>query len=774
MTVIRRDDDLDAIRFAAAAGTPLVVVSDGSLVGRVREALAVCGRPDRLREVRIRPWHGLFVDGAVRRIDPHASLGTDGWDPLLGGDLSGPYEGYAAVEAEAWAAGTVPDHPPLLDTDEAVSGSCDVSVVSRDVASGTFLALWLLRACAERARREGTTPPILVYDNAPQREGHGIREVAAGFGAGTVLLDEGHGGAVALGFGDHGAFVRDVLPAKEEWTARLKAFDEGSTLRVQGDFTYMIHPRGTTVACGARPDGGGGVGIWDVSPDGHCRMRTAWPGKAVDVEAAVRMVARGGVGALGEKSWGRVGDPSLAGFLRRIDEFECLAAEAEGRAADRVDAAFEAAVGGRRTREEIAHAVHMHPGRVRARRDFVVTWPAMAELLLVRRTRERVDAGERTLPLVADALGLDPAVARRLVGLREVPSIRMNDDDTPRPGYGLLSALGHDNLPGAGDAEGWRALSGLSAWLRTLAHPHPVGDGVAARLLVRIPGRDWTERSDRFRGPAGGEGPSAVDVGDMIVAFAHWLSMVMGRRFGRDVAMGIMTGHGSLLRLVQASRRWHADPMLRQGPNGLPLDLSWPVPFGTTELGRGFEARVLASVQELVDEGTHGPDSTGLDGLGHCVGGYGRRCVTGDSLIVSLRHGGARASTAELAPDPRGDWRIGGQPYALRQHRGHGNGMATAAAEDALESLRTRLDRDEVPVDPAALERRGEAPRSADARGAVCMHAAWRRIMPPAYARMGLREFLAALEGIDPSPRDAGHPLLVPMDHPDAVRGDAW
>lgn len=123
----------------------------------------------------------------------------------------------------------------------------------------------------------------------------------------------------------------------------------------------------------------------------------------------------------------------------------------------------------------------------------------------------------------------------------------------------------------------------------------------------------------------------------------------------------------------------------------LSIGAKWRVPFEEirydTPTGR-ILIRALSTPGELVDEGTRGLDSEGIDGLSHCAPTFMSECAAGQSLMLSirlLRAGGPaiRLSTVLLRP------RYANGEYVLRvvQHRGLGNGPAPAAATAALDWL---------------------------------------------------------------------------------------
>lgn len=98
-------------------------------------------------------------------------------------------------------------------------------------------------------------------------------------------------------------------------------------------------------------------------------------------------------------------------------------------------------------------------------------------------------------------------------------------------------------------------------------------------------------------------------------------------------------------------------------------DLAWRGRGWDFELdegdGRRWTLRELTSARELYEEGA---------AMAHCVGGYGHACASGWSAIFSLRLGGERRLTVELAPQGR----------RVVQARGRRNGPARPEEEAVL------------------------------------------------------------------------------------------
>ena len=773
---------MDPIRHQAVAGNPFIVLTDGRHVGRVREALAVTGRLDELR-VLVLPsaCYGIPLDAQTRQVLPE-SMPSRNW-------VADKVSGLTSAD-ERFDSGLPPTEPlerrsflppptPALPSFEA-GAACEVAhvlvVVSDFLEDRLSYGLWLLDQAATAARSARRPEPALIPMAFPDVERIDFLDKARDLGFEAHTLIAGHPWVIAspawaadaLEHGDLGRRWAEAVAAHDALnprivypgylTAEQNRFIYPGLLAIEGNGRTVVVCEGLSDAVDPRVRG-----IWEIRAGGRCRAIMLMPGSfdPVPLEWLVRRVSRGGLerimhqGTFVGLDLPRGCDISAHPMQWPVDLLRLAEERAgvpcDGRHSRAIDEWISSLSIGRRHGERIAWTLESDPARFAKRQDFVRTWPALGELLLHPEPLRGVDAGSETVPVVARFLGTAPAIARRLVGLNCLPVSVVPDaaglTDSHAALGRFLAALGHDHLPTAGDHAGWGGLISLAEWLpQILGRSGTTEAATVRRLLLAIPGRDWTERARRMKGLGDWNG-----VRDMTRALATWLSAVSGQAAGSEgEAVQIVLGHGSLLRIAQAAHAWHAHPLLRSDTRGLPLDTTWPTPFDPFYLGMGLEAHVLGSVQELIDEGMDGPDSTGLPGLAHCVGGYGRQCQTGESLIVSLRrtaaHGGTRVSTAELVPDKTGAgraapvWSLAGRAYRVNQHRGLANAEPPGEAIESLLFLKEALAAGAVPLRPEALDRRPPLETRADARHAACFHPAWRRILPRRYARMSLDE----------------------------------
>ncbi len=358
------------------------------------------------------------------------------------------------------------------------------------------------------------------------------------------------------------------------------------------------------------------------------------------------------------------------------------------------------------------------------RRQFAKAMPGMSGLLLDHDVARAVDEGGEAIPLVARILWTKPAIVRRCVGRRDIPepASARSDRDELRHSMRWLGLFGHDAVPR--DDAGWEAFVRCSDLAFGIFSSSTAPEGgvlaLAARLLTAMPG-GWERRAGELAGYARNE---AMDMGDLVRGYQDLLCAIdpriphgMGRGGSYDrVGLPLMADHGSLPRLLDASRRWHDDPVLAHSDGGVDVDAAWAVPFERFDLGDGWSATCLGSYADLADEGARGPDRNGLPGLAHCVAGYAPACQHGRSLIVSLRRddgeGERRMATAELVrwkPSGRGkaEWfAFGKDRLRLRQLRGLANKSPPTGSREALSRLGSALEAGRVALGSDALTQR--------------------------------------------------------------------
>lgn len=257
-----------------------------------------------------------------------------------------------------------------------------------------------------------------------------------------------------------------------------------------------------------------------------------------------------------------------------------------------------------------------------------------------------------------------------------------------------------DRLPS--DPEGWADAFGRKAFVQV--HRIARNMGLAGARLVPRPGSGPRLDARAF-----------VGMGDMAERCAGTLvAPLLGIAGDSDeavrVAARMLFGEGDIGDAHEASLRWHAGLAAFDALMPVPGEgVAWPALFPPQRHG-SLVIVALTTPRQLRDEGLHEADDEGVAGLAHCVGGYAARCSSGECHVVSVRRddGGRceRLSTAELRIPARTS-AFGIQPVGLAQHRGRGNAEPPPEAVAALGSVLDGIGRGNVPIDPAARERRG-------------------------------------------------------------------
>ncbi len=203
-----------------------------------------------------------------------------------------------------------------------------------------------------------------------------------------------------------------------------------------------------------------------------------------------------------------------------------------------------------------------------------------------------------------------------------------------------------------------------------------------------LSGADWAACVDGLAHVAGASSPAMIvsairDAEDRVRTYARQVvspalgiagvaaTDMVAERLARHVLHSGRTARAWIL----ASRRWHArraaiDAAVADLPGARAADPPWRPWLPPFSMGN-LRLVPLLTVADLVDEGRDGPDPCGIQGLGHCVGGYGDRCRRGELRILGVRRVApdgtiVRLSTLEVAPGRTGGVDVG-------QHRGPDN-----------------------------------------------------------------------------------------------------
>ncbi len=235
---------------------------------------------------------------------------------------------------------------------------------------------------------------------------------------------------------------------------------------------------------------------------------------------------------------------------------------------------------------------------------------------------------------------------------------------------------------------------------------------------------DWAGWKRRIDGETNGApiGQSIEDMRDVVKAFERQLLVPALRLAGRDgaavprnvhdpqVAASLLWSGSRLRRCLALSARWHArrpamdaaiarQPQVPRLPDAIPA-ARWQAGLPDMDLG-DLSVVVLTDPGQLEDEGRHGTNADGTEGLRHCVAGYGPECRSGRHRIVSLRRregdGFVRVSTAEILVDGQGEG------FTVRQHRAIDNKAPPRRATALLDRYMAGLADGTLPVSRASF-----------------------------------------------------------------------
>jgi hypothetical protein len=284
----------------------------------------------------------------------------------------------------------------------------------------------------------------------------------------------------------------------------------------------------------------------------------------------------------------------------------------------------------------------------------------------------------------------------------------------------------------------------------TNAQGCPVGGSAEAGVAARVIMSSASDMASRFHETLVGKLPASAG------CLPYESNMVAG---------AVLFGGKSLPAIDQVQARWHLGLGAFEATLPQPAGINaWPASFEPFRASNGLEIVCLTDEAQLRAEGGKGPDAQDVDGLNHCVGGYGRRCYSGICHVASVRRvsgdGFERLSTIELVP-------VGTDPatasLAIKQHHGRSNAQPVSQAAEAVSEFMAALDAGLHSLDRAALTGRSERGFvdyyiEMDEAMAETAFAAWKPYLPRDIARGGvsalqerIRQEIVRL-GIDPDP----------------------
>lgn len=151
---------------------------------------------------------------------------------------------------------------------------------------------------------------------------------------------------------------------------------------------------------------------------------------------------------------------------------------------------------------------------------------------------------------------------------------------------------------------------------------------------------------------------------------------------------------------------------------------SWPQMTQEVSAPSGIRIVPLTSREQLSDEGAHGRDRNGIEGLHHCVGGYHVSAIQGDCHIVSIRRYNDDGSFERLATVEFSRLSPDENRLNVRQSRARRNSQPSRAASDALTWYMNSVAVGRIPLErqriDAYQELRMTGERGFDGLGRLC------------------------------------------------------
>lgn len=165
-------------------------------------------------------------------------------------------------------------------------------------------------------------------------------------------------------------------------------------------------------------------------------------------------------------------------------------------------------------------------------------------------------------------------------------------------------------------------------------------------------------------------------------------------RLGTEASARFLFDGVNLPKMLEAQRHWHtqiANIYAATGAEEEALILNeveedgWPALCDTLIAPNGLTILPLTNPRVIEDEGAHGPDRFGVEGLHHCVGGYSERCRAGTSHILSVRRVHSDGTFDRVTTVDIRDVSLDGMSFNVKQNYARGNTKAPKDASDAID-----------------------------------------------------------------------------------------
>ena len=279
-------------------------------------------------------------------------------------------------------------------------------------------------------------------------------------------------------------------------------------------------------------------------------------------------------------------------------------------------------------------------------------------------TKRVIDSGQKIIEWITKSYRVRPASVKALRFLSE------NDIGNSWRGklhslLFLLSSLPPERHPKS--SAQWRQFNEAVQFIRSTTK-RPVCSTTTGILLGEVARRNWL--LDKNRNVNLSERAKCIDtfIGDLSNALATYIRVEKLGTKGLDVAQAQVVASGALVnlglrRVELLAKKWHhLKQEANQSFSSGTVERSFPLLLQESFHHRELTIVQLKSQVELTRESTS---------LGHCVETYGAQCLSGQSIIFSVRnrHGQSR-STFEISLQPLS---LSNFEIKVIQHKGFGN-----------------------------------------------------------------------------------------------------
>lgn len=329
------------------------------------------------------------------------------------------------------------------------------------------------------------------------------------------------------------------------------------------------------------------------------------------------------------------------------------------------------------------YLAHPDPRIQRNRQQAAVVFPLLiAEILyrseptpLATRLSHAIDSGEKLIDMIARAFGVKRSVVRALRNITVASAGSGWRGKLPSL-LGLLSTLPPERFPRTPNQ--WQAFNAAIQFIKS-ATGHPSDSTLAVIILDDLARQNWVPDTHSREGLYERARCIETLITDLGRALAAFVLVEHGGVPGHSYANAHAAAQNMLIRLGvrrtgHLARQWQFQKSRAAlSPASYGTQVQFPI-----LLPAPFQFQDLTIVQ-LVSQTELSAESKSL---GHCVETYGPSCMSGRSIVLSVRgQSGLARSTLEVSVKPRG---LSRYEIRLVQHMGRNNTTPAPKDEDAV------------------------------------------------------------------------------------------